>query len=918
MQNLQHSGPIETASTVDLAPLITKAPSAVTIANDPDAAPDSIEPTVAATNLLPPRPQKMSVNFSGIPAEIKPIERWVTWSWTWKPEKLKWDKPPYQTDGRPAKCNDGKTWTTFELAKAAEPRFDGIGFMLGTEIGIVGIDLDDCRNPASGEISEPAASIIRRLDTYAEVSPSGTGVKMLVRATLPEKCPKANHESGVEIYDRGRYFTITGHWVLGTPATIGERSDECRWLIESFVAKRPTATPRAVSKARSQFEGDDIETARAALAALKPHRADGYWDWLAVGMALKSISADLLVDWDEWSRQSAKFSDGECERKWRSFKGGNIGIGSLIHWAKEDGWRPARRLRRIVGSVESNCAENEIGPPRVIVGYDETQVVNEVLQPLGEYAWQFASKDKELHRTYQKAGSLVYVTREAPPPEGIKTPAGMPRIRPLPPSLLRERVSAAVRLGRNVETEAGIVFERQRPSDWLVKAIHERGEYPPCFRQLAGIVTAPTMRADGSVVQVSGYDPASRLLVELSGDWPAVPARPSRDDAIRAASQLLEVVADFPFAGDAHRSGWLSLVLSLIGRPAITGTVPLHTFDANTRGAGKSLLADGASVIATGLPFARKTWTPDDSEMRKTITAVAIESLSAVLLDNVVDRLGCGSLDAVLTGTMWFDRLLGVNKTTGSLPITTVWVATGNNVEFTDDTARRTLLIRLVSDEENPEERTGFEHPRLLDWVQDNRKRLAVAALTMLRAYVVAGRPDQKLTPWGSFETWSDLIRRTIVWTGLADPVETRTMVRESDRSATQLQIAIAAVEEAGNDVTAAEMLRLAERPITPDEADPHPAVRAAVAEFCGGEPDARRLGANLRRFKERVCGDKRLVAKPGRGHAVRWSTENVAGEFGAYGEFASNPSRVESHFSACVERERGEEREEKNMCADE
>ena len=166
-------------------------------------------------------------------------------------------------------------------------------------------------------------------------------------------------------------------------------------------------------------------------------------------------------------------------------------------------------------------------------------------------------------------------------------------------------------------------------------------------------------------------------------------------------------------------------------------------------------------------------------------------SVPAVLWDNIATTLGCSSLDAALTGTSWQDRILGTNTTTGTLPLTTVWGATGNNIVLAADTARRTLYCRVESPMENPEERTGFRYPSLIPWVRRHRHRLAAAAVTILRAYVAAGGPSQGLTPWGSFEAWSGLIRHAIVWVGLLDPWETRTIVRAADRSAELLRLVL-------------------------------------------------------------------------------------------------------------------------------
>ena len=89
---------------------------------------------------------------------------------------------------------------------------------------------------------------------------------------------------------------------------------------------------------------------------------------------------------------------------------------------------------------------------------------------------------------------------------------------------------------------------------------------------------------------------------------------------------------------------------------------------------------------------------------------------------------------------------------------------------FKGDMARRAIPIDLAPLIECPETRAGFVHPRLLEWIQHERPRLISAALTLLRAYLVAGKPPQPIAPYGSFEGWSDLIRSALVWTGMPDP----------------------------------------------------------------------------------------------------------------------------------------------------
>lgn len=214
-------------------------------------------------------------------------------------------------------------------------------------------------------------------------------------------------------------------------------------------------------------------------------------------------------------------------------------------------------------------------------------------------------------------------------------------------------------------------------------------------------------------------------------------------------------------------------MLTPLARPAFEGPSPLNLIDANTRGTGKSLSADVVSTVLTGRPAARMSYSRDEDEIRKSITGLALEAAQLVLIDNVSGVFGSPTLDRALTAWTWCDRILGSNDQV-ELPLPMTWYATGNNVALHRDTPRRCLHVRLESPEERPEERTVFRHPQLLPWVRRHRGRVLSAALTLLRAYVVAGRPAQGLPVMGSFESWSDLVRSAIVWRGLPDPAVTR------------------------------------------------------------------------------------------------------------------------------------------------
>jgi hypothetical protein len=163
--------------------------------------------------------------FGNLPEELTALSQWVVWKFEGH-GKPKLDKVPYDPRTRQnAKSNDPSTWATFAEAIAAYQRggFDGIGFVFSEADLYAGIDLDKCRDPDTGRLEPRASEIIRRLDSYTEVSPSGTGVHIIVRGSLPAGGRK---HGAVEMYDRGRFFTMTGEHIGGAPTVIEDRTVE--------------------------------------------------------------------------------------------------------------------------------------------------------------------------------------------------------------------------------------------------------------------------------------------------------------------------------------------------------------------------------------------------------------------------------------------------------------------------------------------------------------------------------------------------------------------------------------------------------------------------------------------------------------------------------------------------------------------
>ena len=547
------------------------------------------------------------------------------------------------------------------------------------------------------------------------------------------------------------------------------------------------------------------------------------------------------------------------------------------------------------------------GRPEVTVTLDYRSCVDQVVSHLGQLGWAspwISNGKRERLKLFQRGGVLVQVVTDETAETlscGIEIPKGMSKIRPLPPGQLLLRIADACNLVREVEKGGEIVRTAVPPQKWLIEGVFTLGTYGKDVRPLTGIITAPTLRADGTILQAVGYDQKTGLLYQPCDTFPKIPDHPTHPDAARAADELLEVVRDFQFQNEVDKSAWLSMVLSTIGRPSVSGCVPLFAISATCRGSGKTLLADAASIVAFGKPTPKKTFSSNDEELRKAITAIAIEALPCLLLDNVDRTLGGAPLDAALTATVWTDRVLCTSTTTGELPMRTVWIATGNNLRFGTDLARRVIPIRLVPTVENPEERTGFEQPKLLAWVQSNRPRLAVAALTILRAYIVAGKPPQRGGQFGSFEGWSSLIRGAIVWAGLPDPLTTRETAKADDTSGAIVRGLIGGLlemDDYGDGLTARDIVY---RLVSSSDSI-YSTMREVVLEVATskGKIDAKLLGYALRRYRGRIANGCKIDGTTGRLGVVKWKAARVsAGDAGDAGDDSTTPQGNES----CVAR---------------
>lgn len=281
----------------------------------------------------------------------------------------------------------------------------------------------------------------------------------------------------------------------------------------------------------------------------------------------------------------------------------------------------------------------------------------------------------------------------------------------------------------------------------------------PALPVLVGIVNTPVFGRGGTLLTTPGYHPDARLLYAPTPGFvvPTIPAKPSAAEVAAARSLLCEdLLGDFPFVGPAEMAHVIALLLLGFLRGMIDGPTPLHLIEKPSPGSGATLMVDAVATILTGSGASVMTEGRDDDEWRKRVTAKLRQIPAIVLIDNLRAKLDSSAVAAALTAPFWEDRILGASEM-ARLPIRCLWIATGNNPEFSNEMARRLLRIRLDPHEERPWQRTGFRHPDLMTWVRANRSRLVAACLTLCQAWIAAGKPRGARTI-GSFENWAHVV----------------------------------------------------------------------------------------------------------------------------------------------------------------
>lgn len=398
---------------------------------------------------------------------------------------------------------------------------------------------------------------------------------------------------------------------------------------------------------------------------------------------------------------------------------------------------------------------------------------------------------------------------------------------------------------------------------------------------LFGIVNAPTLRPDGTILGTPGYDSATGLLFDpRSVRFPLIPERPSRQDGQRALKLIEGLFATMPFVDPSDKAVAVSTVLTACSRNAYP-TAPMHAISAPTAGSGKSMIVDAATMVATGRRAGVLALGKTVEETEKRLGGALLSGDPVLALDNCEAGIGGDLLCQIITQEVVRVRALGASVM-ADVPTNIFVTATGNNLTVVGDMTRRTVLCRIDAGVERPELRV-FEMPDPVAQARDRRGELVASALTALRAYVVAGRPFQK-PALGSFEGWSRTVRDALLWLGSADPVGSMEESRRSDPRLLSLMTVLKQWRKAigFERVTAHDAIECA----THKRDWPHPCdfefpeFREALLSVAGsrGAIDGKRLGAWLGYNKDRVVEGVVIGKGPFRDGITTWQLHKAIG----------------------------------------
>jgi hypothetical protein len=791
-----------------------------------------------------------------------------------------------QLDG--SKEPNPKVWKAYQTRKPTArelarwfTRGEGFGLVCGAISGnLEVIDFDDLSlfDPWAALVEKEAPGLLARLplddhghvfyrcaeiDGNAKLAKSADGAKTLIE-TRGEGgfiiCPP----TAARYHPRGRGYAMLRGDLRAIPTITPDERTTLLYLATNFNQYHPVIRETAHAQGANAGDrpGDRWAATQTWADILEPHGWEAKRQsgdkiyWRRPGKDTPGCSATTNYGgYDTFHVFSSNAAPFDSEKGYTKFT-------AYVMLNHDSDWIAATRAVVALGFGDTGAAQGSGQGGGKVVQSIITN--NRQLPDISRDALGALVASNDPPRLFVRGGALVRVEHDE---------EGRPVIRALTLDALTGELARAARFvkvddrgERNVTPPATVARDLAALPGW------------PC-PPLLGIIEAPTLRPDGSILATPGYDAATRLYHDPTPglDMPDIPANPTPADVGAAIETLHDLICDFPFTDAASLAHAYALLLTPLLRPFIRGHAPLLLVDKPQAGTGASLLTELAAMLATGRPAAMMTAPGDDDEMRKKITAALLAGATLISIDNIEGRLASAPLAMAVTAPVWQDRILGAHEQT-HLTVRVTWTLTGNNVALGGDLPRRTVWIRLDAADARPWQRKDFRHPELIAYAERNRGRIIAAALTLAQSWIRAGMPGPEpgCAPLGSFEHWRHTVGGILHHAGVTGFLgNLEAMYEQADSDGPAWVAFCGAWHEAYSDK--AKTTRELAADLIPDKDGKvsQPALLDALPAYIGAPSDrgfTRALGAQLAKIAGVHHPGGWVLRKAGEArHAVKW-----------------------------------------------
>jgi hypothetical protein len=510
-----------------------------------------------------------------------------------------------------------------------------------------------------------------------------------------------------------------------------------------------------------------------------------------------------------------------------------------------------RHIRDLLGNLDINVSAARMKPIIRVMAGEMHRVVDAAERELAQSG-----------RHYQRGGLIVTVTTD---PGTRET-----RVQEVTqPALVRALANAASWERFDGRSEDWV---RADPPARHAAVLFDSTSYPH-LPVLNGLTRQPYLRDDGSLKATAGYDLFTGMFGVFDARAFSIPDLPTREQAKAALSVLEDLLKEFSFAGENDLSAALAAMITAVVRPSLN-VAPMFHARAHMVGSGKSYLCELITAFATPQRGTPTTFPADDEECRKLLLAELLRAPAVIEFDNLTGDLAAHkSLCTVLTSEFMSGRILGISKT-ATVSTRTLFLSSGNNVGPAQDMTRRCITIHLSPQCELPAART-FTRPDLVREVLRERGRYVSAALTIVRAWIVAGRPKTACSSLASFGDWSDLCRQPLLWLGCADPTTSLFAAIAEDPDRETLARLLTAWRAVFGKTPAMVRDAVNKADTSLDRNNELGEVLRDIADE-RGEINRRKLGRWITRHAGRIVDGLRFVRASGKRSAEAWGVEAV------------------------------------------